>query len=57
MLIGSQGLLVGNYTWQASNTLVRVSIILPYIRLFPVHNFRIICWLFIAENLACWTAH
>ncbi|PVH96122.1 hypothetical protein DM02DRAFT_731390 [Periconia macrospinosa] len=53
----SKGLLVGNFTWTASNTLVRISIILLYIRIFPNRKFYMICWIFIAENIVCWVAN
>ncbi|KAF2800647.1 hypothetical protein K505DRAFT_190221, partial [Melanomma pulvis-pyrius CBS 109.77] len=41
------------FLWTASNTLVRISIILLYIRLFQTRKLVIFCWIFLIENVAC----
>lgn len=41
------------FTWTASNTLIRISMLLLYIRLFPNRKFVIFSWAFLAENVVC----
>ncbi|KAF1997766.1 hypothetical protein P154DRAFT_403800, partial [Amniculicola lignicola CBS 123094] len=39
--------------WTTSTSLVRISMGLLYIRLFPTRTFIIVCWIFILEHVAC----
>ncbi|KAF2451160.1 hypothetical protein P171DRAFT_515235 [Karstenula rhodostoma CBS 690.94] len=48
----AKGMLVGIYTWTTSNTLVRVSMILLYLRVFPSRRFKILCYAFLGINVA-----
>ncbi|KAH7384531.1 hypothetical protein BKA66DRAFT_80135 [Pyrenochaeta sp. MPI-SDFR-AT-0127] len=48
----NKGILIGLYAWTTSNTLVRISTILLYLRIFPIRTFSIFCWVFLALNVA-----
>lgn len=46
-----KSVLVGLYAWTTSNTLIRISAILLYIRVFPIRKFVILCWMFLGLNI------
>lgn len=52
VLTSYQGILVGMYAWTTSNTLIRISTILLYLRIFPVRMFNHLCWVFMVLNVA-----
>jgi hypothetical protein len=43
-----------NIVWVTANTLVRVSILLLYIDIFPVRTFVKVCYGFLALNVSYW---
>ncbi len=47
-----QNLLIGMYLWTASTTLLRMSTLLVYRRIFPLPKFEFVCWIFFFVNLA-----